>query len=48
MSHYFSFSPPVKKRANFRPLWRKRLAQLPIVGALAVFSMGSREDASYE
>jgi len=41
MSHYFSFSPPVKKRANFTPLWRKRWARLPILGAIAVFSMGS-------
>ncbi|MDM8558132.1 PKD domain-containing protein [Candidatus Parabeggiatoa sp. HSG14] len=41
MSRYFSFSPPVTKRANFKPLWRKRLAQLPIVGAIALCSMGS-------
>ncbi|EDN71164.1 peptidase S8 and S53, subtilisin, kexin, sedolisin [Beggiatoa sp. PS] len=41
MSHYFSFSPPVKKRANFTPLWQKRWARLPILGAIAVFSMGS-------
>jgi uncharacterized repeat protein (TIGR01451 family) len=42
MSRYFSFSPPVTKRANFTPSWRTRWAQLPILGALAVLlSMGS-------
>jgi len=41
MSHYFSFSSPVKKRAKFRSLWQKRWARLPILGAIAVFSMGS-------
>jgi uncharacterized repeat protein (TIGR01451 family) len=41
MSHYFSFSPPVIKRAKFTPSWRKRWAQLPIIGTFAIFSIGS-------
>jgi hypothetical protein len=41
MSHFFSFSPPVIKRATFTASWRKRWAQLPILGALAVLLMGS-------
>jgi extracellular elastinolytic metalloproteinase len=37
MSRYFSFSPPVTKRANFTKRWTR----LPILGAIAVLLMGS-------
>jgi uncharacterized repeat protein (TIGR01451 family) len=41
MSRYFSFSPPVTKRANFTPYWRQHLAKLSVamfMGLMAIFA----------